>query len=158
MLSVLTRSPTPIDVIEAPTAMSGPTAPGDLAQALTRLKTAHVDAIIIARGGGARSDLAAWDSPIVAQVIAHCPIPVLTALGHANDRTDADLVAHSSYETPSAAAAAIVARAEASVATERAAAAEELAQFKLDRSRRRALWAVAEAVVAVLLLVLVLLL
>ena len=174
VLSVLSRSPIPIEVIEAAAAMSGPAAPGELVQALARLQAASVDVVIIARGGGARSDLAAWDSSIVAQAIARCPVPVLTALGHATDRTVADLVAHASYETPSAAAGALVGRAEAALASDRAAAdrqaqetqlvaaqraaaaAATVAQADVARSRRRALLAAGIAVVAVLILVLTL--
>ena len=174
VLSVLSRSPSPIDIVEASAALSGPTAPGQVAQALGRLQAAHVDAIIIARGGGARSDLAAWDSATVAHAIARCPIPVLTALGHATDHTVADLVAHGAHETPSAAAGMIVARSEAIAGQQRAAAAHhgyqqqmvnaqhEAAaerhahQLQLARARRRAAWATAIALVALLLLILVL--
>ena len=51
--------------------------------------------IVVVRGGGARSDLAPFDSEIVARVIAELPIPVLTGIGHEVDRTVADEVAHS---------------------------------------------------------------
>jgi len=117
--------------------------------------------------------MAAWDSSIVARAIARCPVPVLTALGHATARTVADLVAYGSYETPSAAAGALVGRAEAAMASERtagdrqaqltaaqraAATAATVAQADVARSRRRALLAAAIAIVAVLVLVLTLVL
>ena len=57
--------------------------------------------------------------------IARSRVPVLTALGHATDHTVADLVAHGSYETPSAAAGVVVARAEMVVGQQRAIAAHQ---------------------------------
>jgi len=145
--------------------MSGPAAPPAVAQALAHLQAERVDSIIIARGGGARSDLAAWDSSIVAHAIAHCRVPVLTALGHATDRTVADQVAHGAYETPSAAAAAVVAGVEAlahqallaDARPQQAPQPDQVQQDQLARSRRRAAWATAVAVVAVVLLLAVLL-
>lgn len=107
-------------------------------------------------GYGARSDLAAWDTPEVAHAIARCRVPVLTALGHATDDTVADRVAHSAYETPSAAAAALVARATSVRQASHVAAVEQVHQAQLDQARHRARWAVLVAVVAVVLLVLVL--
>jgi exodeoxyribonuclease VII large subunit len=61
-----------------------------------------LDAVVLVRGGGSRSDLAAFDSEIVAREIAAMPIPVLTGIGHEIDRTVADEVAHTSCKTPTA--------------------------------------------------------
>ena len=63
VLSVLAAAPTAIEVVEASAAMSGPTAPAAVARALDTLEARGVDVIVIARGGGARSDLAAWTRP-----------------------------------------------------------------------------------------------
>jgi exodeoxyribonuclease VII large subunit len=156
VLSVLAGAPAPIEVVEAPAAMSGPAAPAAVARALDRLEARGVQAIVIARGGGARSDLAAWDTPEVAQAIARCRVPVLTALGHATDQTVADIVAHSAHETPSAAAAVVVARAEAVARREEAAVVDRSHQVQLAQARHRARWAVLVALVAVVLLLLVL--
>ena len=155
VLAVLDRSPLPVEVVEAQAAMSGPTAPEEVARALEVLAQRRVDVVLVARGGGARSDLAAWDSATVARAIARCPVPVVTALGHATDRTVADLAAHQSHPTPSAAAAAVVvAPAEAHVRAEQAAAALSRQERQLARARHRARWAVAVAVVLALLVVL----
>ena len=43
--------------------MSGPTAAGDVARALARLCGRRAEVIVIARGGGARSGMACWDTP-----------------------------------------------------------------------------------------------
>jgi exodeoxyribonuclease VII large subunit len=69
-----------------------------------------VDVVLLVRGGGARTDLAAFDTEGVARAIAACPVPVVTGIGHEIDRTVADEVAHSAHKTPTAAAAAIAER------------------------------------------------
>ncbi len=76
--------------------------------ALRQLGDLDLDVIAIVRGGGARSDLAAFDSEIVARAITELPIPVLTGIGHETDRTIADEVAHTHAKTPTAAAAVLV--------------------------------------------------
>jgi exodeoxyribonuclease VII large subunit len=55
---------------------------------------------VLIRGGGSRTDLAAFDSRAIAEAIARAPFPVLTGLGHEIDRSIADLVAHTSLKTP----------------------------------------------------------
>lgn len=69
-----------------------------------------LDVIVVIRGGGARTDLAVFDSEIIARTIAAVPIPVLTGLGHEIDRSIADEVAHTALKTPTACAGALIAR------------------------------------------------
>jgi exodeoxyribonuclease VII large subunit len=156
VLAVLARSTVPFEVVEASAAMGGPHAPREVARALGILATSPVDLILVARGGGARSDLAAWDSPELARAIARCRVPVWVALGHARDRTVADMAAQRSFPAPSAAAAALVAEADAAAQSEQAAATASLYRAQLSRSRHRARWAVGVAVLAVVILVLML--
>lgn len=59
-----------------------------------------LDAVALVRGGGARSDLAVFDSRVVAEALARCPLPVLTGLGHETDRSIADQVSHTAFKTP----------------------------------------------------------
>ena len=152
VLTVLERSALPIEVVEASAAMGGPQAPAEVANALGILARADVDVIVVARGGGARSDLAPWDSAELARAIARCPVPVWVALGHARDRTVADLAAHRSHPTPSAAAAALVAT-NALVVHQRAQAASQLEHgAELATAQRRLRWAVAAALVALVVL------
>lgn len=66
------------------------------------------DLLVLIRGGGSRSDLAGFDSEAIARCIANLPVPVYTGIGHEIDRSVADEVAHSSFKTPTAVAAAIV--------------------------------------------------
>jgi exodeoxyribonuclease VII large subunit len=66
---------------------------------------AHLfDVLVLVRGGGGTTDLDCFDRYAVAYQIAQCPLPVITGIGHERDGTVADLVAHRSVETPTAAA------------------------------------------------------
>lgn len=67
-----------------------------------------VDLVLVVRGGGATTDLVAFDDESVARAIATCPVPVVTGIGHEVDSTVADAVAHTAHKTPTAAAAAAV--------------------------------------------------
>jgi exodeoxyribonuclease VII large subunit len=53
VLAVLARSPVPVEVVEAPAAMSGPSAPAEVARALELLADRALDVVVVARGGGA---------------------------------------------------------------------------------------------------------
>ena len=85
---------------------AGPTVVAGLAASVAQ----RVDVVALVRGGGARSDLAAFDSEVIARAIAACPVPVLTGIGHETDESVADLVAHTRYKTPTACAAGLVDR------------------------------------------------
>jgi exodeoxyribonuclease VII large subunit len=90
--------------------MAGPSAPAAVAAAIGRLSRSSPDVILVARGGGGRTELDCWDTEEVARAIANAPVPVWTAIGHAPDATVADRVANRSCPTPSAAAADLVTR------------------------------------------------
>lgn len=62
------------------------------------------DLLAVIRGGGASLDLDCFDQYSLASVVAHFPIPVITGIGHERDETVLDLVAHSRFKTPTAAA------------------------------------------------------
>lgn len=68
----------------------------------------HYDAVAVIRGGGARTDLAAFDNISLAQRIALFPIPVLIGIGHEIDQSVLDLVAYRSLKTPTALAEFII--------------------------------------------------
>lgn len=68
-----------------------------------------VDVVLLVRGGGVATDLAAFDDEALARTIATLDVPVVTGIGHETDRTVADEVAHTAHKTPTAAAAALVA-------------------------------------------------
>ena len=78
--------------------------------ALGQLSQLDVDAVVLARGGGSRADLAAFDSELVARAIAAMPVPVITGVGHETDRSVADEVAYHACKTPTACAQLLTAR------------------------------------------------
>ena len=67
-----------------------------------------LDAMILARGGGSREDLAVFDSEELCRDLARFPVPVVTGLGHEDDLTVADLVADHRAATPTAAIVALL--------------------------------------------------
>lgn len=72
--------------------------------AYTAKRSWKPDVCAIVRGGGATGDLAAFDERAVAEAIAAAPWPILSGIGHQTDETIADLAAHTSVKTPTAAA------------------------------------------------------
>jgi len=62
------------------------------------------DVVVIIRGGGATSDLAAFDSYELAANCAQFPLPVITGIGHERDDTVLDFVAFHRAKTPTAVA------------------------------------------------------
>ena len=96
------------DVVLADTPVQGADAPPLIAAAIGAVGRAGVDVIAVVRGGGARTDLVAFDSEPVARAVANAPVPVVTGVGHEIDRTIIDEVAHEAQKTPTAAAVFIV--------------------------------------------------
>jgi exodeoxyribonuclease VII large subunit len=68
------------------------------------------DAVVIIRGGGAQSDLGSFNSYWLAYHITQFPLPVLTGIGHEQDDSVVDLVAHTRLKTPTAVADFILSR------------------------------------------------
>ena len=66
------------------------------------------DCVVIIRGGGAVSDLSAFDSLLLAENVANFPLPVITGIGHERDESVVDMVAHTRAKTPTAVAALLV--------------------------------------------------
>ena len=87
--------------------VQGVDAVADVVRGLGTLGGFEVDAIAVVRGGGAQTDLAAFDSEEIALAIAHCPTPVMTGIGHEIDVSVADMVARD-FKTPTACAAGLV--------------------------------------------------
>jgi len=63
-----------------------------------------LDLCIVGRGGGAREDLAAFNSEAVCRALANVRVPTISAVGHEIDISLTDLVADHRAATPSAAA------------------------------------------------------
>lgn len=104
ILKVLDRRFPNLDILISPTRVQGDEAPGEIVGALGRLYTQDVDVIIVARGGGSKEDLWAFNDEKVARVMAKSPVPIISAVGHEIDVTIADLVADVRAATPSMAA------------------------------------------------------
>lgn len=90
--------------------VQGATAPGEVAAAISAFgRHGDRDVIAVVRGGGSRTDLAAFDTEEIAVAIAHSSLPVFTGIGHEIDTSVADEVAHTRFKTPTATAAGLVA-------------------------------------------------
>ncbi len=99
-------------VVLANTTMQGQQCPSAVASSLASL--CHVmpplDLIVVVRGGGAKSDLAAFDDEELVRAIAKSSLPIWTGIGHTGDESIADLAAHLAFSTPTACGAAIAER------------------------------------------------
>jgi exodeoxyribonuclease VII large subunit len=100
--TVQRRLPTPILIADA--AVQGATAPHQIVQGMAMVVRAGVDLVIVGRGGGAVTDLGAFNHERVVRTIARCPVPVISAVGHEIDLSLADLAADARASTPTAAA------------------------------------------------------
>ena len=58
------------------------------------------DVIVLTRGGGADTDLLTFDTLSIGKMIAQCPIPVITGIGHERNMSVADHMASISTKTP----------------------------------------------------------
>lgn len=108
VMAVFDRSGLGIDLVRVDTRVQGATAPAAIARALRRAVSAGADLILLVRGGGSTTDLAAFDDREVALAVAHSPVPVITGIGHDVDSSIADVVAHERAPTPTAAAQLLV--------------------------------------------------
>jgi len=72
---------------------------GEQLHKIARVKD-HFDAVLIIRGGGGDIGLQAYNNYDLARNIAVSPIPVLTGIGHASNRTVSDMVAYKDVITP----------------------------------------------------------
>ncbi|CAB4640222.1 MAG: exodeoxyribonuclease VII large subunit [Actinobacteria bacterium] len=68
-----------------------------------------IDLVLLMRGGGSKSDLAAFDDEGMAMAISQCAHPVFTAIGHEIDTSIADVIAHTASKTPTACAQSVIA-------------------------------------------------
>jgi exodeoxyribonuclease VII large subunit len=97
-------------VVVADVRVQGAAAARRIKWALGQLSQLDVDAVVLARGGGSRADLAAFDTELVARAIAAMPVPVITGVGHEIDRSVADEVAFCACKTPTACAQVLIGR------------------------------------------------
>jgi exodeoxyribonuclease VII large subunit len=134
-LATLAESGYGFRVLFVHAAVQGKDAERELVSALAALAGAAIDCCALIRGGGARTDLAVFDSRLLAEAVATAPFPVLTGLGHEIDQAIADLVAHTSLKTPTKVAEFLIERV---VRRDQALAllARDLRRVTLERLRR----------------------
>ena len=108
IVNIVNRRYPLMELLLVPSAVQGELAPVSIIEALADLhayaETEHVDAVIVARGGGSPEDLMPYNDEMVARTIFASRIPVISAVGHETDFTIADDVADLRAPTPSAAA------------------------------------------------------
>ena len=89
-----------------PAIMQGEQTESSIIAALEKIYT-HIemfDAVVIIRGGGASSDLLAFDSYLLASNCAQFPLPIITGIGHERDNTVLDFISFHRAKTPTAVA------------------------------------------------------
>jgi exodeoxyribonuclease VII large subunit len=104
----LFNSPFSFQLIFADCTMQGENTKRETVSAIKLMAKAKVDVICIVRGGGSQLDLAWFDNEQIARSIVKCPIPVWVGIGHEIDTGVLDVVAHSSFKTPTAVAEVLV--------------------------------------------------
>lgn len=86
--------------------MQGESAPSQIVAALERIaeEADKWDGVVIIRGGGATSDLQAFEDYNLAAAVAQFPLPIAIGIGHERDVTVLDYVANKRLKTPTAVA------------------------------------------------------
>lgn len=107
--TVVARRDPGVELVLATALVQGPDAAVSMIAALDGLAQLRgLDAVIIARGGGASEDLWPFDDEALVRAIARSPWPVCSGVGHETDVTLTDLVADVRAPTPSVAAELVV--------------------------------------------------
>lgn len=101
-----------LEVVSIPATFEGAGARASLCAALAQVADLAagdgLDLVLIVRGGGAAAGLRVLSHADVAWATCRLPVPVVTGLGHATDRSLLDDVAWRSADTPSKAAALVI--------------------------------------------------
>ena len=134
-LSCLRESGYAFRVLFVHASVQGREAERELVSALGSLHGVAIDCCVLIRGGGARTDLAVFDSRAVAEAVANAAFPVLTGLGHEIDQSIADRVAHTALKTPTKVAELLIERV-ARCDQRMTLAARDLRRASVDRLRR----------------------
>lgn len=89
-----------------PAFMQGEEAEKSIVEALDKIYKYEnfFDIVVIIRGGGSQADLSCFNNYWLAYNVAQFPVPVLTGIGHEQDESVVDIVAHTKLKTPTAVA------------------------------------------------------
>ena len=100
-----------------PSIMQGDEAAASIIDSLDKIyeEQEKYDAVVIIRGGGATTDLLAFDEYDLASCCAQFPLPIITGIGHERDNSVVDMVANTRCKTPTAVAEFIIKRMEETV-------------------------------------------
>ncbi len=105
IINVLGRRFPLAEIVFCPVQVQGPSAAGQIADAIDLINLhSAADVLIVGRGGGSIEDLWAFNEEKVALAVSQSKIPVISAVGHETDFTICDFVADLRAPTPSAAA------------------------------------------------------
>lgn len=99
VLSSLRTSGFGFEVVPFDVRVQGDGLSASVCAALERVATGRFDVAVVTRGGGSRVELSGWDDLRVARAVAMCPVKVLVAIGHHQDRSVLDEIADSA-KTP----------------------------------------------------------
>lgn len=88
--------------------VQGKNAPEAISKVFQDIQKDSFDVVVICRGGGAQTDLEAFDSYLVAASVATSNIPVVCGIGHTKNYSIADMLAFKSVKTPTKAASIII--------------------------------------------------
>lgn len=96
-------------LVLADVVVQGETAVDAVSRAIDVFSTStELDAVVVIRGGGSKTDLSTFDAEPIARAIARCSLPVFTGIGHEIDLSVVDEVAYESHKTPTACAVALI--------------------------------------------------
>ena len=100
-----------------PAIMQGNSAPPSIIAALDQVaaEADQWDCVVIFRGGGATSDLQAFEDYDLAANVAQFPLPVVIGIGHERDITVLDYIANTRLKTPTAVAEWLIAQGESAL-------------------------------------------
>lgn len=117
-----------------PAIMQGASAPESIIKALHQVfaQQERWDGVVIIRGGGATSDLQAYEDYNLAATVAQFPLPIAIGIGHERDVTVLDWVANTRLKTPTAVAEWLVNRA-SNVYNALIAAGNKILQYASER-------------------------
>lgn len=102
MLRVASRRWNLVEFMIINTLVQGEGAKESIAQNIAYADNLGVDIIVLARGGGSKEDLWAFNEEIVADAIFQAKTPIVSAIGHESDVLISDFVADRRAPTPSA--------------------------------------------------------
>lgn len=117
-----------------PAVMQGASAPASIIAALEEIakEAKEWDGVVIIRGGGATSDLQAFEDYALAASVAQFPLPVAIGIGHERDVTVLDWVANIRLKTPTAVAEWLIGKGE-TVLGALIAAGNKIVQYAIQR-------------------------